>query len=68
MDITSTVHPKIFIINGFSFQVVSDCRLTDIQAGKIARHFYRTHRIKMEDQGKVHQVHFQMDQDSLGLL
>ena len=68
MKIPDCVHPRRFEIDGLLFEVVSFSSLTDEQAAKIAMHFYRSHKFKKTDQGKLFQVVTMFDGSSAGLL
>jgi len=62
------VHPKRFEIGGLIFEIVSYCQLTDDQALKVATHFYRTHKFRKKDRGKLFQVLTTYSESSRGIL
>jgi len=62
------LHPKIFDINGFKFQIAAQCELSDDEAAKIAMRFYRSRKFAKKDRCKVFQVRTEFDRDSAGLL
>jgi hypothetical protein len=68
MSIPNISHPTKFKIKGMIFEVISYGRLTNDQAAKIAMHFYRSHKFKKSDQGKLFQVMTQFDSNSANLL
>lgn len=68
MEIPSVVHPKRFTINGMVFEVVSYSALTDEQAQKAAMLFFRSHKFKKKDQGKLFRVVTTFDRNSSNLL
>lgn len=67
MESPNVIHPKKVNINGLLFQVVSYASLSDAQALNVARHFYRTHRIKKKDKGKLYTVVTVIDKDSASM-
>jgi len=64
---TDIVHPKKFSINGMYFQVTSHTKLSDSQAANIAMHFYRTHKFKKKDKGKLFTVMTVVNDDTASL-
>ncbi len=56
MQMPSVVHPKNVELNGYTFQIVSYCQLTDGQALHAVIGFCRTHKLKKKDKGKLIQV------------
>ena len=60
-------HPTQIRINGFTFEVLALTTLTDEQASRIALHFYRSHRLRKKDKGKLLQVVTQVDANSAGM-
>jgi len=67
MQMQFIVHPRSFEINGYFFQVLSCCALTDEQATKAAMYFYRTHKLKKKDIGKLIKVITSLDTDTAGI-
>lgn len=67
METPSVVHPTTFQIGGMHFQVVSYVSLSDKQAAKVAMHFYRTHKFKKKNKGKLFKVFTLIDSDSAKL-
>lgn len=68
MQTPSCVHPKRFKIQGITFEVVTLGPVSEAQAAKIAMHFFRTHKFKKLDQGKLFQVRALFDRFSANLL
>ena len=68
MQPPSVIHPKRFVINGIIFEVVSYSPLTDEKAAKVAMLFFRSHKFKKKDHGKLFQVITQFDENSSDLL
>ena len=68
MNMPSIVHPKQFSISGMLFEIVSYGHLTDEQAAKAAMFFYRNHKFKKSDRGKLFRVMNQLDENSARLL
>ncbi|RUO21829.1 hypothetical protein [Aliidiomarina haloalkalitolerans] len=68
MEMPSVVHPKRFAIKAMYFEVVSYSPLSDDQAAKIAKMFFRGRKFKKSDKGKLFQVITQFDAQSAGLL
>lgn len=67
MEIPNVVHPKTFNINGIFFQVVSYTSLSDEQAEKMAMYFYRKHKFKKKDKGKIIKIITTADSQSANL-
>ena len=68
MQLPDIIHPKKFLINGYTIQVVAYMALTDTQAAKIAMHSFRSRKWLKKDLKKVHRQMWAGDQDSLALL
>ena len=68
MGSLSVTHPKKFKIDGMVFEVVTAGQVSDQQAARIAMHFFRTHRFKKSDKGKLFQVITLFDSASANLL
>ena len=68
MQLPNIIHPKKFVINGYTFQVASYITLTDSQAAKIAMHGYRSRKWLKKDLKKVHTQLWIGDQESLAML
>ena len=60
-------HPRKININGFLFEVLSVDPLTDKQAANAARFFFRTHKLKTKDKGKLISIHTSLDSGSAGI-
>jgi hypothetical protein len=56
MKLPSVIHPKRFEINGILIEVISLGALTDEEAARVAMHFYKAHKFKKKDQGKLFQA------------
>jgi len=56
MKLPSVVHPTTFLIRGIKIQVVSYSQLSNERAGAVAMQFYRSHKFKKKDQGKLFQT------------
>ncbi|RDH86394.1 MAG: hypothetical protein DIZ78_09500 [endosymbiont of Escarpia spicata] len=67
MKSPNKIHPKKFVINDMYFQVVSYAELSDSQAGKIAMNFYKTHKFKKKDKGKLFSVITTIDNEATSL-
>jgi hypothetical protein len=67
MQMQFVVHPRTYEINGYFFQVLSCCALTDGQAANAAMHFYQTHKLKKKDKGKLIKVITSPDTDTAGI-
>ncbi len=68
MKLPDILHPKKFIVNGYTIQVASYMALTDAQAAKIAMHCYRSRKWLKKDLKKVFVQYWSGDADSLALL
>lgn len=68
MKLPNIVHPKQFLINGYTIQVASYMVLTDAQAAKIAMHGFRSRKWLKKDLKKVHNHLWFGDQQALALL
>lgn len=68
MQLPSVLHPKRFSINGMLFEIVSHSELTDEQAAKAAMLFFRRHKFKKKDQGKLFRVVTAFDRETSGYL
>ena len=68
MGSSAVTHPKKFKIDGMVFEIVTAGQLSDQQAAKIAMHFFRTHKFKKSDKGKLFQVITLFDSESANLL
>ena len=68
MQFPNIVHPKRFEVNGMFFEVVSFTELSDEQAAKIAMHYFKIHKFKKKDQGKLFQILTTFDDPSKGML
>lgn len=70
MLMPNVVHPKNIKFNGFTYQIVAYCKMTDDQALKALIHFLqnRKNRPKKADQKNLIKVLIALDEDSLGLL
>lgn len=68
MEMPSTVHPKIFEINGYYFKIVSYAKLTDQQAARLARQFYHSRKMLKKDKGKTFTVITTFDENSANLI
>jgi hypothetical protein len=53
MEMPSVVHPRQIKVNGFTFEVVAYCKLTDQQAMNVVIHHCRTNRMKKKDIKKI---------------
>jgi hypothetical protein len=56
MNLPSVIHPKKFNIKGMLFEIVAYKPLTDDEAAQAAMYFYRSHKFKKADQGKLFHV------------
>ena len=56
MEMPSVVHPTRFTIKGMVFEVVSYEPLSDSKAATVAMQFFRSHKFKKKDQGKLFRV------------
>ncbi len=56
MKLPTITHPTKFNIKGMLFEVVAYKSLTNEEAAKAAMHFYRAHKFKKSDQGKLFRV------------
>lgn len=68
MKLPNIVHPKRFLVNGYTIEVVAYMTLTDAQAAKIATHGYRSRKWTKKDQKLVHRQFWTGDAESLALL
>ena len=55
-SLPSVIHPTKFNINGIVLEVVSFEPLNNEQAGWVAGWFYRNHKWKKKDRGKLNQA------------
>ncbi len=46
-------HPKLFLIEGVFFQVLSYIPLSEVDAGDIAKQYYQKRKFKKSDKGKT---------------
>lgn len=53
MGLRLIVHPKIFKVADYKFEVAAFCKITDEQARKIVLHFYRNSKLKKKDKDKI---------------
>jgi hypothetical protein len=67
MNTPSVVHPKRFNVDGYIFEVVAYCKLSDKQAMNVVVHHCRTHKLKKNDKGKLCQIYTLLDEDSANL-
>jgi hypothetical protein len=44
-ELPNVVHPRLFTIHGYTFQIVSFYSLTDIEAAKLAGWAYHTYKL-----------------------
>ena len=68
MKLPDIIHPKTFVINGYTLRVATYIPVTDQQAAKIAMHAFRARKWLKKDLKKVHTTLWTGDQDSLALL
>lgn len=68
MQLPNIVHPKKFLINGYTIQVASYMTLTDAQAAKIAMHGFRSRKWLRKDLKKVHTQLWIGDREALARL
>jgi len=68
MQLPNIIHPKKFVINGYTIQVASYMALTDAQAAKIAMHGYRVRKWLKKDLKKVHTQMWIGDHAALAML
>ena len=68
MQLPNIVHPKKFLISGYTVGVVSYITLTDGQAAKIAMHGFRSRKWLKKDLKKAHHIYWTGDQSALALL
>lgn len=68
MNLPSIIHPKKFLINGYTFQVASYMALTDAQAAKIAMHGFRSRKWLKKDLKKIHTQMWIGDAQALAML
>lgn len=68
MNLPDIVHPKKFLINGYTIGVATYIPLTDQQAAKIAMHAYRSRKWTKKDQKKAHLIQWLGDREALAML
>ena len=68
MEMPNIIHPKSFKVDDMYFQVVSYSALTDSQASSIAINFYKIHKFKKKDKGKLFKIVTTFDESSANLL
>lgn len=68
MKLPDIIHPKSFLINGYTIRVMSYMTLTDQQAAKIAMHCYRSRKWLKKDLKKVHTQMWIGNQEDLAML
>lgn len=68
MEMPSVTHPTTFEINGMYFKIVSYSELTNEQARRAAQLYYRTHKFKKKDKGKLFTALTMFDKSSANLL
>ncbi len=68
MQLPNIIHPKKFLINGYTLQVASYMALTDAQAAKIAMHSFRSRKWLKKDLKKLHTQMWIGDHAALAML
>ena len=59
------VHPNRVNINGYIYEVLACCKLSDEQAYNIAMQAHRGKKHKKKDKGKLAQIYSQVDERSV---
>lgn len=68
VKLPNIIHPKKFLINGYTIRVAAYMALTDAQAVKIAMHSFRSRKWLKKDLKKVHTLHWMGDSAALAML
>lgn len=68
MNLPDVIHPKKFLINGYTLGVATYFPITDQQAAKIAMHGFRSRKWAKKDLKKAHLIYWSGDQSALALL
>lgn len=68
MNLPDVIHPKRFVVNGYTIGVATYFPINDQQAAKIAMHAYRSRKWTKKDLKKVHIQHWTGDREALALL
>jgi hypothetical protein len=56
MNLPNISHPKKFEIDGIIFEIITCSSITDEQAREFAMQYFRTHKFKKKDKGKLFQI------------
>lgn len=68
MNLPDVIHPKKFLINGYTIGVVTYFPLSDPQAAKIAMHAYRSRKWTKKDLKQAFLFQWLGDQAALAML